>query len=289
MNTHPPTRVGTRFIASGDSSTTTPATTTPATTTPATTTPATTTPATTTPSITPPTIIPLVQITNLKKNFTLKPILRGVTLEIRQGQRVALLGANGTGKTTLLRILAGLTQPGKGTVSICGLDSTRDAQQIRRLVGFVAHQPYLYEELTALENLLFFARMYTVEHGAERARIVLQRVGLERRAQERVGTFSRGMLQRLAWARALLHSPQVLLLDEPDTGMDQQGHELIDTLLAEHTAQGGCTLFTTHQLERALSVSDHIIILAAGRIVFQRATAALDLETLQRIYQEATR
>ncbi len=233
--------------------------------------------------------LPTVQVTDLKKSFTLKPILRGITLEIHQNERIALLGANGTGKTTLLRIIAGLTQPGKGSVSISGLDSTRDAQQIRRLIGFVAHQPYLYEELTALENLHFFARMYTVEHGTERARALLQHVGLERYAQERVSTFSRGMVQRLAWARALLHTPRVLLLDEPDTGMDQQGHELIDTLLDEHTSQGGCTLFTTHQLERALRVSERIIILAAGRIVFQRPTAKLDLETLQRIYQEATR
>ena len=200
-----------------------------------------------------------------------------------------MLGANGTGKTTLLRTIAGLTQPGKGIITICGLDSTRDAQQIRRLVGFVAHQPYLYEELTAQENLRFFARMYAVEYGTERARELLQRVGLERHAQERVSTFSRGMVQRLAWARALLHAPRLLLLDEPDTGMDQQGHELINTLLDEHTRQGGCTLFTTHQLERALQVSDRIIILAAGCIVFQRSTATLNLETLQRIYQEATR
>jgi len=128
--------------------------------------------------------------------------------------------------------------------------------------------------------------MYGVEHG--RARVLLERVGLERRAQERVGTFSRGMVQRLAWARALLHAPQVLLLDEPDTGMDQQGHDLIDTLLNEHTTQGGCTLFTTHQLERALHGSDRVIILATGRIVFQRSTLALDLEMLLRIYREAT-
>lgn len=231
---------------------------------------------------------PIIQIMDLKKSFTLKPILRGIILEICPGERVALLGANGTGKTTLLRIIAGLTQPGRGSISICGFDSVHDAQQIRHFVGFVAHQPYLYEELTALENLLFFARMYGVERGSERARMLLQRVGLERHAQERVSTFSRGMVQRLAWARALLHAPKILLLDEPDTGMDQQGHELIDTLLDEHTAQGGCTLFTTHQLERALHGSDRIVILAGGRIVFQRSTAALNLEMLQRIYQEAT-
>ena len=255
----PSINVGTRCIAPGDSSPTFPPT------------------------------LPMVQIVGLKKNFTLKPILRGIDLEIHPSERIALLGANGTGKTTLLRILAGLTQPGKGTISICGLDGACDAHQIRRLIGFVAHQPYLYEELTALENLLFFARMYTLEAGRERAYTLLQRVGLERRMHERVATFSRGLVQRLAWARALLHTPQVLLLDEPDTGMDQQGHELIDTLLSEHTTQGGCTLFTTHQLERALHVSDRIIILVAGRIVFQRSTETLDLGTLQRIYQEATR
>jgi heme ABC exporter ATP-binding subunit CcmA len=229
-----------------------------------------------------------VEIRNLKKSFALKPVLRGIDLDVRRGECVALLGANGAGKTTLLRILAGLTKPGVGTVSIAGFDSVRDAQQVRGLVGLVAHQLYLYEELTALENLLFFARMYAVKHAQERARTLLQRVGLERRMQERVSTFSRGQVQRLAWARALLHSPQVLLLDEPDTGLDQQGHELIDTLLTEHIQPGGSTLFTTHQLERALQLADRVLILGTGRIVFERATAKLDLDTLQHIYLRAT-
>ena len=127
--------------------------------------------------------------------------------------------------------------------------------------------------------------MYAVDHGREHAHMLLQRVGLERRIQERVSTFSRGQVQRLAWARALLHSPHVLLLDEPDTGLDEQGHALIDTLLGEHTQSGGCTLFTTHQLQRALQLSDRIVILVAGRIVFQHVTTTLDLETLRHIYQ----
>jgi len=229
-----------------------------------------------------------VEIRDLKKSFVLKPVLRGINLDVRQGECVALLGANGTGKTTLLRIMAGLTKPGTGTVSIAGFDSVRDAQQVRGLIGLVAHQPYLYEELTALENLLFFARMYAVKHAQERAHSLLQRVGLERRMRERVNTFSRGQVQRLAWARALLHSPRVLLLDEPDTGLDQQGHELIDALLNEHTLQGGCTLFTTHQLERALRLADRVVILSAGRIVFERETTKLDPDTLQNIYQRIT-
>lgn len=228
-----------------------------------------------------------VSIASLKKSYGLKPILRGIDITIQQGERIALLGANGTGKTTLLRILAGLSRPNAGTISIEGLDLLQDAQAIRRLVGFVAHQPYLYEELTALENLLFFGRMYTVEHAQERAIRLMQRVGLEKRMRERVSTFSRGQVQRLAWARALLHSPHLLLLDEPDTGLDQEGYALIDTLLQEHTARGGTTLFTTHSLERALSLGTSIILLNKGRVTYRHSTEALVVEELQRVYQKA--
>ena len=199
---------------------------------------------------------------------------------------MALLGANGTGKTTLLRILAGLIKPSAGTVSVLGLDSTREAQQIRRCIGFVGHQSYLYEELTIWENLLFFARMYTVSHAQERAHDLVRRIGLERRAHERVGTLSRGQLQRVALSRALLHAPHLLLLDEPDTGLDCEAIELIDALLAEHITLGGSILFTTHLLERVLQQSDQIVMLSSGRVVYNSGTADLDYNELQRIYQE---
>src|SRR5205823_3634522 len=140
-----------------------------------------------------------------KKNYGLKPVLRGVQLTLPCGQRLALLGANGAGKTTLLRILAGLAKPDAGIVSVFGLDCRDDVQQTRPLVGLVAHQPYLYEELTALENLLFFARMYNVKHAQERARDLLHRVGVDKRVHDRKKTLSRGLVQRVAWARALLH------------------------------------------------------------------------------------
>jgi heme ABC exporter ATP-binding subunit CcmA len=226
----------------------------------------------------------LLEARGLKKSFALKPILRGVDLTICAAERVALLGANGAGKTTLLRMLAGLTRPDAGSFSIAG---SEEALHISRLVGFVAHQPYLYEELTVLENLLFFARMYAVKQPRERARVLLARVDLERRSNERVATLSRGQLQRLAWARALLHSPRLLLLDEPDTGLDQQGHELIDTLLREHVVAGGSALFTTHQHQRALSQSDRLVLLSHGRISQLQASAELDLATLQTLYREA--
>lgn len=232
---------------------------------------------------------PCLEVQHLKKSYGLKPVLRGIDLVLARGQRVALLGANGAGKTTLLRILACLTKPSAGGVRIYGLDCTQEAQQVRRLVGFVAHQPYLYEELTAEENLLFFARMYSVAQGRERARMLLQRVGLERRSHERVKTLSRGQVQRLAWARALLHSPLLLLLDEPDTGLDQEGTALIEQLLHEHTEQGGTTLFTTHQLERALTLADSVVMLVNGRVAYQQETATLQLEGVRQAYQELVR
>ncbi len=210
---------------------------------------------------------PYLEIQGLKKSFGLKPVLRGIDLTLPRGERMALMGANGAGKTTLLRILAALTKPGSGSVTINGLDIERDAQQVRRLVGFVAHQPYLYDELSALENLLFFGKMYGVKDAPARSQQLLKRIGLQRRAGDRVGTFSRGMVQRLSLARALLHAPQFLLLDEPDTGLDLEGVQVVTDLLDEHTRQGGTALFTTHQPERAFALTNNIITLRGGRII----------------------
>ena len=231
--------------------------------------------------------LPALTVQGLKKSYGLKTILRGVDLAVQAGERVALLGANGAGKTTLLRILAGLTKPGAGRIVLAGWDNERDTMQIRRLVGFVGHQPYVYEELTALENLHFFGKMYGVVDVQERAAGLLRRVGLQRRAKERVGTFSRGQLQRLAWARALLHAPRLLVLDEPDTGLDQEGHELIVALWQEHTRQGGYSLYTTHQLEQALDMGERVVLLSGGRVVYQQETRALELETLREVYRKA--
>lgn len=227
-----------------------------------------------------------LEVQGLKKSFGFKPILRGVNLDVSAGERVALLGANGAGKTTLLRILAALSSPTSGTVCLDGLDSEHDAQKIRRLVGFVAHTPYLYDELTALENLLFFGKMYSVKDAKERTRQLLQRVGMEKRANERVHTLSRGQVQRLSLARALLHSPQLLLLDEPDTGLDQEGNELLADILSEHVEQGGAVLFTTHQLERALALSDTVLMLSGGRIVSRQTTKGLALDSMRQQYHE---
>ena len=232
---------------------------------------------------------PYLEIHGLKKTYSLKPILRGIDVVLDQGKCMALLGANGTGKTTLLRILACLTKPEAGTVRIGGLDIGQEAQHIRLLVGFVGHQPNLYDELTVTENLLFFGRMYSVKKAREGAAALLQRVGLAERSSERVATLSRGQLQRLSLARALLHSPQLLLLDEPDAGLDDEGIELLEELIRERAEQGGTTLFTTHNFERAVKFSDQICMLSGGRVVYQQVTTGLEAGGVRLAYQEALR
>lgn len=232
---------------------------------------------------------PYLELSNVQKHFDLRPVLRGVDLTLNAGERLALLGANGAGKTTLLRLLAGLTRPGGGRITIGGLDLYERTREAQRLVGFVAHQPYLYDELSARENLLFFARMYRLERPAERAETLLLRVGLARRGRERAGSFSRGQLQRLALARALLHAPALLLLDEPETGLDQEGLALLADLLHEHRARGGTLLFTTHDLESAPERSDRVALLSRGRIVYQRESSGLSQGGIGQVYREVVR
>src|SRR5262249_54485226 len=154
---------------------------------------------------------------DLRKTFEFKPVLRGVSLSVPSGATVTLLGPNGAGKTTLLRILATLARPTAGEIAIDGLDLRRDAHVIRQRIGYLGHLPMLYDELTAEENLDFFARMYGVQDRQARVGSLLERVGLRAKAKGRVRDLSRGQTQRLALARALLHEPSLLLLDEPDS------------------------------------------------------------------------
>lgn len=232
---------------------------------------------------------PYLELHNVQKSFGLRPVLRSVSLTLDAGERLALLGANGAGKTTLLRILAGLTRPGGGRITIGGLDLCRQTREVQRTIGFVAHQPYLYDELSALENLQFFARMYGLRRPAERAERLLQRVGLGKRGRERAGTFSRGQLQRLALARALLHEPALLLLDEPETGLDQAGQALLAELLYEHQARGGTLLFTTHDLEGAPGRSDRVAWLCQGRVASCQGVAGLPYAEMRLIDREGAR
>jgi heme ABC exporter ATP-binding subunit CcmA len=219
-----------------------------------------------------------------RKTFEFKPVLRGVTLSVPTGATVALLGPNGAGKTTLLRILATLTCPSAGEVTIDGLDLRREAQVIRQRIGYLGHQPLLYEELTAAENLDFFARMYGIRHRQARVGSLLERVGLRAKAKDRARDLSRGQSQRLALARALLHEPSLLLLDEPDSGLDEQGIALLEEILRERSAAGQTAIFTTHDLNWGLRIADRAVALVGGRVTYD-GTAALATDEARTAFQ----
>jgi heme ABC exporter ATP-binding subunit CcmA len=211
-----------------------------------------------------------VSAQHITKRFGLRTVLRDVNLQIAAGETVVLFGANGAGKTTLLRILSTLSRPSRGSLEIDGIDVAIAAESARARIGVVAHQPYLYESLTAEENLRFFARMYDVTDAAERISACLRMVGLESRARDRVDTFSRGMQQRLALARAILHRPALLLLDEPDTGLDPEGIGVLGEIVAGHRLSGGGALLTTHDLEFGLRVSQRALVIVDGRLTLDR-------------------
>ena len=225
----------------------------------------------------------MVAIGELTKRYNLRAVLRNLSYELSAGRVLALFGPNGAGKTTLLRILATLAKPSEGWVQVDRRDVVADAADIRRRVGYVGHQPGVYTDLTGLENLLFFARMYGLQDGPERASLLLEQVGLRAKAKDRVRTYSRGQVQRLALARGLLHHPLLLLLDEPDTGLDEEAVVMLDHLIRERREAGLTTIFTTHQLERGLELADEALVLVGGRVAYAGASPALGLSELRRL------
>ncbi len=225
-----------------------------------------------------------IRVERLVKSFDARPVLRGLTFTLEAGRTLTIFGPNGAGKTTLLRTLATLARPTSGRAWVAGFEVADEAHEARLRVGYVGHQPHAYDELTARENLLFFARMYGLRDGAKRAAELLERVGLSGRANERVRAFSRGQAQRLALARGILHDPTVLLLDEPDTGLDQEALALLERMIAERRERGLTTALTTHNLERGLRVADDALTLVRGRVAYAGAATALDIAAVERLY-----
>jgi heme exporter protein A len=231
----------------------------------------------------------LVSVDRLTKLYDQRPILRNVSFTLPAGQALVLFGPNGAGKTTLLRMLATLTRPSSGTATIAGLDLATEPAAVRFRIGYVGHRPHLYDELTARENLLFFARMYGLRDGSERAERLLARVGLAAKARDRVANFSRGQVQRLALARGILHEPSLLLLDEPDTGLDAGALALLNGIVSEQVTRGGSVLLTTHAIERGLSIAGGALILARGRVVHAAPAGELTPERVIKFYNERGR
>ncbi len=210
----------------------------------------------------------MIQTFKLEKLFGYRQALRSVTLEIGQGQVVALVGPNGAGKSTLMRILATLMRPTRGRAAINGIEIPLDAMEARPSIGYVGHQTLLYDDLTLAENLRFYARLYGLADIDGRIGQVAARVGIEKRLDDVTRTLSRGYQQRGALARALLHGPSVYLYDEPYTGLDQDSAALLDTIFVQAREQGASVLFSTHDFPRGLAVADRALILRNGRLVY---------------------
>lgn len=210
---------------------------------------------------------PEIVVRKLIKRFGLKPVLRGLNFQVQAGEFVALLGPNGAGKTTFLRILASLSRPTVGEVWIAGHRLPQQASAVRRTLGVVSHLPLLYGDLTAEENLQFYGKMYGVSNLQERLSEVLEMIGLTARKRDLVRTFSRGMQQRLAIGRAVLHDPDVMLFDEPHTGLDQDACSMLDNVLQEVAARGRTVVMTSHDLARTADLASRFDVLSRGVIV----------------------
>lgn len=229
----------------------------------------------------------MIVVKKLVKRFGLKPVLRGLNFEAKDGEFVALLGPNGSGKTTFLRILASLSRPTSGEVSVGGFLLPGQAAAVRKNLGVVSHVPILYGDLTADENLRFFGKIYGIIKLERRIDQVLDLVGLFSRRRELVRTFSRGMQQRLAIGRAILHDPQVLLFDEPHTGLDQDACEMLDGLLREVSAQGRTIIMTSHDLSRVQDLASRFDVLSRGLVTVTAGRKDLTGIRLSDFYRDA--
>lgn len=222
----------------------------------------------------------------MTKSFGYIQALRGIDLKVKKGEFVTVFGPNGAGKTTLIKLLATLTKPTSGKVSIANHDIKKEPDKVRAMIGVISHDPYLYGNLSTLENIKFFASLYGISQAKEKAIEVIKQVGLENRMHDLVRTFSRGMQQRLAVARAIVHEPKILLLDEPYTGLDQHGGRIFGELLKWLKAENRTIVMTTHNLSEGLEISDRVLILDGGRIIYESDARGVELTRFKEIYFE---
>ncbi len=231
---------------------------------------------------------PEVEVKNLSKVFGKRKVLDNISFELEKGGFLSLFGPNGAGKTTLIKIIATLVAPTKGEVRLAGIDPQKNSAAIRAKIGLISHSPLLYLDLSAEENLRFYGAMYGVENCDERIDELLDQVELGHRRYDLVRTYSKGMTQRLAIARALLHKPSVLFLDEPHTGLDPHAvdilESLIDSIRKDHTF-----IMITHNIDRGVSLCSKAMILYNGQIVFYQDKNELDIDMFKSIYQQRVR
>ncbi|MBE0416698.1 MAG: ABC transporter ATP-binding protein [Coriobacteriia bacterium] len=223
----------------------------------------------------PATIYAAVEVRDLTRTFGARKALDRVSFDLPTGAFLSVFGPNGAGKTTLVKVLTTLTAPSKGTARVSGFDVVADAVELRSRIGLISHNPLLYPDLSAEENLAFFADMYGVADAGTRVRELLVAVELDHRRLDLVRTFSRGMLQRLSIARALLHGPEVLFLDEPYSGLDPHAVEILDSLIEQIRANHTFVMIS-HDLNKGLALCSHALILAKGKVVLSAPRTEID-------------
>ena len=226
----------------------------------------------------------IIEVQKLEKKFGYKTVLRQLELSLIKGEFLTLFGPNGAGKTTLIHILCGLMQPSAGRACVAGFDTRYDREAVSRTVGVISHNPFLYPTLTAFENLKFYGMMYGVKRLNERIKQLITMVGLEDVADERVQDFSRGMQQRLSVARAIIHEPEILFLDEPYTGLDQHGSESFRQMLLRFRSEEKTIIMTSHDLDKGLEICNRVAILNRGRLVYNEYLTGIIKEDFKQIY-----
>ncbi len=228
-----------------------------------------------------------IEVKRLTKVYGEHYALRGIDLSVKWGDFLAIFGPNGAGKTTLLKVLATIVKPSSGDVSVAGFNLSEDAVKVRNRIGVVSHQTLLYDDLSAYENLRFYGKMYEVADLKNRINQLVAQVGLESRLHDPVRTLSRGMQQRLAIARALIHDPPILLLDEPGTGLDQQASAMLADIIISTLTRQRTVIMTTHSLEQGAALSNRVIIIADGKIAYE-GPKQQDLGSLREAYYQHT-
>lgn len=228
-----------------------------------------------------------IEVRHLRKAFGTLKAVDGIDFELKQGEFLTVFGPNGAGKTTLIKILSGLTQPTSGTARVAGFDVTEGHPEMRKEIGVISHSTALYADLTSLENLMFFARMHGLEQPEEKALKVIEEVGLSPRRNDRVRTFSRGMLQRLSIARAVLHDPAILFLDEPFTGLDLHASNVLKEHLQRLHDQSRTILMTTHDISCGLEMCDKVALQVQGKFAFLENISDVDKDRFESMYFDA--
>lgn len=220
----------------------------------------------------------------LYKKFGFKTALRNVDIFLKEGDSLALFGPNGAGKSTLIQVLCSLLQPTSGTVRIAGYEARRDREALHQIIGLIGHQTFLYPDLTAYENLKFYGAMYGVARLNVRIIEVLDLVGLSDKRNDVVQNFSRGMQQRLSIGRAIIHDPKILFLDEPFTGLDQQGSQDFKKLILQFRDQGKTVIMASHHLHLGIELCERAAILNSGKIVYLQDVACISKNDFKQIY-----